>query len=182
MPSQIECTKSEAEDLASAIAQFACFQRGTTRVQFGDTTPIVDTILGHRNSPRAGEPHTVPKSGLIRASDEVVLAMKREEGKHIFKCGCGYHTNRKHALQVHLERERNPECAERPGRGEGMRYASPVCEHRAIDWSSLQKHLRVYHQWMERRRVCVAPPGGGRGYVALEWWYVQQECNANVKS
>ena len=184
MPSQIKCTKSEAEDIAYAMSRFACIGYGVPQARFPDITPIVNVILGHENPHHTESAQQPPEPGLIRASEEVISALQREEGKHLFRCACGFHTNRWDSLKRHLK-SKNAHLRACADRSEGAlwdyNYLSPVCDHRARDWFALNSHMKTCHGWMQGHTGGNRGPGsGGEGNEmgAGEWWYVEWKCRA----
>ncbi|TEB19010.1 hypothetical protein FA13DRAFT_1719205 [Coprinellus micaceus] len=168
MPFQIECTKSEAEDFASAISQFACSTRGVDPAGF-NTTPIVKVLLGHRDQDEdETQEATQP---LIRASTDVVASLKREEVKYHFKCACGYDTNYEFSLKAHLRTKRAAllKCADI---SEAGAYKSPVCGVATDDWTGLDLHIRNFHQWTWR----LEEDSAGESEDVVGWWYTEREC------
>ncbi|TEB24637.1 hypothetical protein FA13DRAFT_1714476 [Coprinellus micaceus] len=111
---------------------------------------------------------------LIRASEQVVAALKREEDKHLFKCACGHHTNIYGNFKTHLGKEHAAlrGCADLSESGV---YVSPVCDAVGSDWGILKGHMERYHRWTQRVDVDPAS-SGGRGR-AVEWWYAERKCS-----
>ena len=57
-------------------------------------------------------------------------------------------------------------------------YLSPVCSAATVDWTTLDRHMKVNHQWSQRIDERDASEGNDN---VVEWWYSEQECWAGTE-